>query len=222
MANKKQIAFVLLDLLTELTDEDHILIAKDILKLLKDRCGFAIERRTLYANIRALEEGGHDIEKYNDNGIGYRLKGKRFSREEVLLICRAVEDAGYIPKRKGKAIVEKLLSTQSRYDTEKLVKNISRYRTQKQTSTALISEEEGMVVLFKCEKPVFEQLKESLNKNAFFRERDGRYYISVKTSREFALFLAQKYLGSLVILEPPALKNEITEKLRSAVSEYLA
>ncbi len=221
MANKKQIAFVLLDLLRELTDEDHVLIAKDILKLLKERCGFAIERRTLYSNIRALEEAGYEIEKRNDNGFCYRLKGRPFSREEILLICRAVENAGHIPKRKAKAIAEKLLSTQSRYEAEKLVRDISQYRTQKQTATALVSEEEGMVVLFKCEKSVFEQLKDTLNKDAFFRERDGRYYISVKTSREFALFLAQKYLGSLMILEPPNLKNEFTERLQKATGEYL-
>lgn len=49
MAEKKHIAFAILDILTTYTDEDHILTAREIMDFLKAKYNTEIERRTLYS-----------------------------------------------------------------------------------------------------------------------------------------------------------------------------
>ena len=68
MAEKKHIAFAILDILTTYTDEDHILTAKEIMDLLKAKYNIEIERWTIYSNIDVLEQAGYVISKFDDNG----------------------------------------------------------------------------------------------------------------------------------------------------------
>lgn len=101
MAEKKHIAFAILDILTTYTDEDHILTAREIMDLLKAKYNTEIERRTLYSNIDVLEQAGYVISKFDDNGKSYYLQEKQFDKAEILLLCNAIHASHFISKKQS-------------------------------------------------------------------------------------------------------------------------
>lgn len=80
MAEKNSFVLALIDILSNESDEHHILTKDQILYLLKNRYDFSIERRTLYSNIRLLQNYGYDISDYKDNGNGYYLISRQFEK----------------------------------------------------------------------------------------------------------------------------------------------
>lgn len=124
MAEKKHIAFAILDILTTYTDEDHILTAKEIMDLLKAKYNIEIERRTIYSNIDVLEQAGYVISKFDDNGKGYYLQEKQFDKAEILLLCNAIHASHFISKKQSNKLIKKLLKTQSKYEAKEFMGDI--------------------------------------------------------------------------------------------------
>lgn len=90
MAEKKQSNLLVLDILRENSDENHILSVKDIQALLEARYGLVLERRAIYSNLEILAQQGYEISDFKDNGKGYYLVSRQFDKGEVLLLCNAI------------------------------------------------------------------------------------------------------------------------------------
>ncbi len=118
MAEKKQIALAILEVLKKHSDEEHILSFREIASYLEQEYDLSIERRTLYANIAMLKEFGYDISCYDDNAKGYYLAQRQFDRSEVLLLCNAIHASHFISSRQSDDLIRKLLETQSRYEAK--------------------------------------------------------------------------------------------------------
>ena len=116
MAEKKQTNLIILDILKEYSDADHILSVKDIQNALEIRCGLKLERRTVYSNIEMLRQAGYEISDYSDNGKGYYLAERQFDKGEVLLLCNAIHASHFISQKQSKKLIDTLLATQSKYD----------------------------------------------------------------------------------------------------------
>ncbi|MDF9824446.1 putative DNA-binding transcriptional regulator YafY [Breznakia sp. PF5-3] len=115
MEEKKSLVLALLDILIHESDENHILRKEEILKLLEIKYSMNIERRTLYSNIKLLQNFGYDISDYKDNGIGYYLIDRQFERSEINLLCHSIHSSHIIPDSLSKDLINKLLSTQNKY-----------------------------------------------------------------------------------------------------------
>ncbi len=115
MFEKKQSALVLLEILKEYSDENHILSLKRINDLLFDLYSIKLERKTIYSNIKLLQDQGYSISTYSDNGIGYYFEERDFEESEVILLCNAIHSSNYIPKKFSNDLINKLLKTQSKY-----------------------------------------------------------------------------------------------------------
>ena len=116
MAEKKQSNLLVLDVLRENSDENHILSVKDIQTLLEARYGLNLERRTIYSNLEILAQQGYEISDFKDNGKGYYLVNRQFDKGEVLLLCNAVHASHFISQKQSKKLIDALLATQSKYD----------------------------------------------------------------------------------------------------------
>ena len=116
MAEKKFLPFIVLQILEELSDESHILSANELIDYIKMRSGISIERRTLYSNIEILEHAGYIINKFSDNGKGYYLENRQFSKGEVLLLCNAIHASHFISSKQSNALIASLLKTLNKYD----------------------------------------------------------------------------------------------------------
>lgn len=113
MADKKEIPFALLEILTKYSDEEHVLTAREIMTLLENEYDLSIERRTLYANVELLQKYGHKISTWQENGYGYYLKEHQFKQSEVLLLCNAIHSSNFISPKESSELIKKLLSTLS-------------------------------------------------------------------------------------------------------------
>lgn len=124
MAEKKQIAFTLLQILQEETDENHMLSVNELSDRINRKLNLNIERRTLYANIEVLRQAGYEISDYKDNRRGYYLMSRQFEKGEVLLLCNAIHASHFISQKQSDELIGKLLSTLSKSQQEEFRNNV--------------------------------------------------------------------------------------------------
>jgi len=115
MANKQHLLLALNQVLHDESDEQHILSANQIMEILSTRYDIQIERRTLYNNIKILQDFGYDINDYSQNKIGYYLQSRQFDKSEINLLCHNIYSSHIIPDHSSKQLIDKLLATQSKY-----------------------------------------------------------------------------------------------------------
>lgn len=114
---------VLLDILHELTDDEHIMNSQALLSELNKR-GYSTDRRSVYRDIEALTEYGFDIVT---TAKGFYLKNRRFTLAEIMLLISAVQAAPFVTDRKTAALMDKLTGFLSVYQREGM-KNASNIR----------------------------------------------------------------------------------------------
>lgn len=115
MEEKKTSSLALIKVLQEYSDENHILSQPELLGLLNTIYNISLDRRTLYKNIEMLQDFGYDISVYTENGKGYYLRDRDFEPSQINILCNAIHSSSFIPSSSSKELIDKLLSTQSKY-----------------------------------------------------------------------------------------------------------
>ena len=138
MAEKKQSNLLVLEILRENSDENHILSVKDIQSLLETRYGVKLERRAIYSNFEILAQAGYEISDYKDNGKGYYLVSRQFDKGEVLLLCNAIHASHFISEKQSNKLIKTLLATQSRYDQKDFTDKVYMPNPQKTSNRELM------------------------------------------------------------------------------------
>lgn len=116
--------FYIAKMLYEQTDEDHYLTTAQIMEKLEKNFGITTSRGTVGDDIKALKELGFEIQVENSTQNRYYLIGRRFDLPELKTLIDAMESARFITKDKSAALVEKLGSLTSQYNTKKLIRNV--------------------------------------------------------------------------------------------------
>ena len=116
--------FYVAKMLYEQTDEEHYLTIAQIIEQLKNKYGISTSRGTVGDDIKVLQEFGVEIEVEQSTQNRYYLIGRRFDLPELKALIDAVESARFIPKEKSFALVAKLGSLASPFETPKLVRNV--------------------------------------------------------------------------------------------------
>lgn len=120
LASTKVTIIYLYEILKKYSDEKHILSTDDIRRKLRNVYGVDMERRAIYRNIDALRDLGIEIDGYTDNREGYYLVDRMFEISDVRLLCDAVASSDIISSDISKTIMEKLIDTQSVYESNML------------------------------------------------------------------------------------------------------
>lgn len=122
--NKKKSLLCVLEVLKEYSDKDHILKQSELLDLIEMNYDLQIDRRTLYANVALLKDFGHDISDFSENGYGYYLGERNFSERDIKTIITTLLGNSDVSDFTKKRIIDKLISTQSKYRTQVLKKKL--------------------------------------------------------------------------------------------------
>ena len=101
--------------LLEHTDERHSVTVREIIAHL-ELCGFAADRRVVYADIELLRGSGMDIRVHRRRANEYYLHTRVFERTELRLLADMVRASRFLSKEHSEAMIEKLASLGSRYD----------------------------------------------------------------------------------------------------------
>ena len=177
MAENKQSNLLVLEILKENSDENHILSVKDIQSLLESRYGVKLERRAIYSNFEILAQAGYEISDYKDNGKGYYLVSRQFDKGEVLLLCNAIHASHFIPKKQSDKLIKTLLSTQSRYDQKDFTDRVYMPNPLKSDNRELMYNVEIVSEAIREAKMLqFDYLKYGKDKKIMLRDH-GLYYV---------------------------------------------
>lgn len=91
----------------EYSDENHAVVANDIIDYLKNDHEIECNRGTIYRDIAALrDEFGMDIE--STKGGKYRLLSRQFDFEDLLLLAQCVYATKFVSKSKAEKLVKTL------------------------------------------------------------------------------------------------------------------
>lgn len=109
--NKKMLNMLILEILTEYSDEDHRLTQQDIIKLLKQNYDMECDRRSVKNNILYLKELGYEISMED----GYYLMRREFEDAELRMLIDSVLFSKHLTQKQAQGLIDKLRSKGNRY-----------------------------------------------------------------------------------------------------------
>ena len=118
------------EILSQETDEEHPMTTQAILDKLAEM-GIVCDRRTLYADIKALNECGYEICCKRAISNEYYVKDRSFSIAEIRIMMDAVQAAGFITDDKTEEFIDKLADLAGSRRGEALKDNIVAFNNTK-------------------------------------------------------------------------------------------
>lgn len=112
MQTSKLKTLLIYQILEKYSDEDNPLSTTQLIDMLKEY-GINCERKSIYADIEALNEIGCDILSVKSPKRGFFMASRKFEIPEVMLLIDAVTSAGFITPKKTRILVDKLESLMS-------------------------------------------------------------------------------------------------------------
>ncbi len=113
---------LVMQLLMEHTDEEHCVSMQDILQWLTDH-GVAGERKSIYEDIKALQEYGLDVE-YDKELKGYRVIDRQMELPELKMLVDAVQTSKFITRKKTEQLIRQLMEYASVHERQTLRRQI--------------------------------------------------------------------------------------------------
>lgn len=107
----------------ERTDEEHGLTVNELIDAL-EKHGIAAERKSIYDDIKALQDFGMDIEMRKDKNFRYHLLSREFELPELKLLVDSVQASKFITHKKSMELIRKLESLTSRYQAQNLSRQV--------------------------------------------------------------------------------------------------
>ncbi|MCQ2491588.1 MAG: WYL domain-containing protein [Lachnospiraceae bacterium] len=126
MASQKQKQKLLctMQILMERSDENHILSAADLIRILENEYDLKAERKSIYQDIEALQEYGLDIIQVRGKKSGYYIASRQFELPELKLLVDVVQSAKFITERKSMDLIKKLERLASRAEAKQLNRQV--------------------------------------------------------------------------------------------------
>lgn len=114
----------LIKLFEERTDVSHGLSMTDIIEALSEE-GITAERKSIYADISALNEFGYDIVKDNEGkACVYKLVERDFEIAELKLLVDAVQSSKFITESKSNKLIKKIEGLASNNEAKSLHRQV--------------------------------------------------------------------------------------------------
>ena len=114
----------ILNILKKYSDEEHILSAKDITKLVEEEYGVKNDNRTIRRDIKLLiDKFDYNISTREDNNKGYYLIKdyyNDFNIGEIRTIIDTISFAPYITYKRSNSIIEKCMNLLNEYEIDML------------------------------------------------------------------------------------------------------
>ena len=120
-ANQKKKLFCILELLKRESDEVHPVSTERIVDYLAAN-DIGAERKSIYDDIRALQELGYDV--ISAGRKGYYLGAREFELAELKLLVDAVQSSKFLTEKKSRELIKKLEQFSSRYEAGKLQRQV--------------------------------------------------------------------------------------------------
>lgn len=167
----------LMQIMLEETDEDHILNAADLTKILKQKYGMDIDRRTIYSDIDIMERFGISIVQLKGKKAGYYVDGRDFELAELKLLVDAVQSSKFITEKKSRELIGKLETLCSKSQAEQLSRQVVIFNRPKTTNETIYYNVDYIhTAIFKNKQITF-QYTEWTPKKELRLKKNGEFYV---------------------------------------------
>ncbi|MBQ2676880.1 MAG: WYL domain-containing protein [Clostridia bacterium] len=122
-ANQKLKILYLLKILQSQTDEDHALTMNQLIDRLAEY-DITAERKSLYDDIKSLQDFGVDIICDRSKNGGYRVVGRDFQLPELKLLVDSVQSSKFLTHKKSAEMIKKLESLCSEHEAKQLQRQV--------------------------------------------------------------------------------------------------
>jgi predicted DNA-binding transcriptional regulator YafY len=122
--NQKLKLYRLAMIMTELTDDEHMITMPEIQNELA-KYDITADRKSLYDDLAALETLGIEVkgEKVGRKFF-YHVSGKHFEIAELKLLVDAIQSSKFITAKKSKELIDKLNKFASKYEADQLNRQV--------------------------------------------------------------------------------------------------
>ncbi len=126
MASQKQKQKLLctMEILLDRSDEEHILSAADLIRILENEYDLPAERKSIYQDVEALQDFGLDIIKVRGKKAGYYVASRQFELAELKLLVDVVQSSKFITEKKSMELIKKLETLASRSEAKQLGRQV--------------------------------------------------------------------------------------------------
>lgn len=121
--NQRQKLLYLIKMFYEKTDENHGMSINDIIDYL-EKNDISAERKTVYKDIKTLQDFGVDINKYKSKEVYYKLLERNFELPELKLLVDSIQSSKFITEKKSMELIKKLESLTSEYEGKQLQRQV--------------------------------------------------------------------------------------------------
>lgn len=169
----------LIKLFEERTDMSHGLSMTDIIEALSEE-GITAERKSIYADISALNEFGYDIVKDNEGkACVYKLVERDFEIAELKLLVDAVQSSKFITESKSNKLIKKIEGLASNNEAKSLHRQVYVANRIKTTNESVYyNVDDIQKAISENHKVSFQYFQWNPNKEKELRHNGMRYEIS--------------------------------------------
>jgi len=121
--NQKLKLFYILQMLSEHTDEEHVLGTQEIIAKLAEN-DISAERKSIYDDMARLADFGFDIMQKKGKSGGYYLASRDFELAELKLLVDAVQASRFMTAKKSRELIKKLEKLASRHQAVQLQRQV--------------------------------------------------------------------------------------------------
>ena len=127
MAEEKLKILYLMQVLLEETDQAHPLNASQLCEKMESLYGYGYNRKTIYTDIKRLQEFGLKIEQTKGSSFGYYVAKRDFDLAELKLLVDSVQSSKFITKAKSEELIKKLEKQTSKENAKQLQRQVYIY-----------------------------------------------------------------------------------------------
>ena len=161
------------------SDADHPISTPELISFLQDTYGMYVNRTTLPNDFAMLEQAGFHFAIIKSKQNKYYFDGRLFDVAELKLLIDAVSSSKFIPEKKSKELIEKLVTLTSEFNAEKLRRHITvEGRVKSENEKALFILDQVNNAIDKGCKIAFQYNDYNIRKRKVLRNKGELYIVS--------------------------------------------
>lgn len=173
---QKMKTLFLMKILLDRTDETHMMSANELVSALLEY-GIKAERKSIYADIEALQQYGMDIVQQKGSKPGYYVASRLFELPELKLLVDAVQSSKFITTKKSEELIRKLESMSSKYDAQQLQRDVFIYNRPKTVNETIYYNVDQIHNALHSNAKITFQYAEWTTKKELRLKKDGAVYL---------------------------------------------
>ncbi len=171
--NQKLKILYILDYMEKNSHEDHLVKAPELINMLQNRYNISCDRKTIYSDIRALQDYGVDIIMIPGKNGGYYIGSRNFERSELKLLIDAVQSSRYLTEKKSHELIKKLCAQCNAHDAMLMSRNVVvSGRVKSMNETILYSVDAIQEAISQNKKILFRYFDWDLKGNRAYRDKE--------------------------------------------------